>query len=81
MSRTYRRVPPEWHSWGNYETDTDVKFNNKFRRGHTVLPISDPDDPYGECLGVKGKRWAKKRKSRKRRLVTEKIIREQLLDK
>ncbi len=76
MSRTYRRVPPEWNSW---DTE-DTPFINKLRRGHVKLAVRDPDSTYNEFYG-KGKKWAKKRKSRKRRLTTNKIIKEQLLDK
>jgi len=76
MSRTYRRVPPEWNSWDS----EDTTFTNKARRGHITIPIRHPDEPFEEVAGPKSKRWAKRRKSRKRRLKAPGDISEQMAD-
>lgn len=67
MARTRRNVPAD------IRMHCDKDFVDRWERGLVDVPISDPDCPFSEIDGD-GKRYAKKRASRKRRIANKIVI-------
>jgi len=73
MARTYKKLPPEWECF-------DDEFTKKWKRGKLGSEISSDEGRYDEAWGPRGKRDAKKKRRRDRRLKSKKQIDEHLDD-
>ena len=75
MARTYRKLPPEWEG-------EECEFTKKWKRGQSSQgsEISADEGRYDEAWGPRGKRDAKKKRRRDRRLKSKKQIDEHLDD-
>lgn len=73
MSRTRRKLPPEWEG-------EECEFTRRWKRGQSSQgsEISADEGRYDEAWGPRGKRDAKKKRRRDRRLKAQKYIDEHL---